>query len=131
MTGRFDPTFDRRHEAGPFDIIGDVHGCAGELEELLERLGYSVHWPAPGLPPVVTAPVGRRAIFVGDLVDRGPRCADSVAIVMAMSAAGQAFCVPGNHDAKFRRWLDGRVCPSVPGARPTEPGGNVSRAVAA
>ena len=109
MTGRFDPTFDRRAETGPFDIIGDVHGCADELERLLTLLGYEVHWPARGLPPVTHTPAGRRAIFVGDLVDRGPRSADTVAIVMAMCGAGQAFCVPGNHDTKFRRWLDGHA----------------------
>ena len=63
-------------------------------------------WPAPG-EPIITAPVGRRAVFVGDLVDRGPRASDTVALVMTMCAAGQALCVPGNHDFKFRRWLDG------------------------
>jgi len=99
--------FDRRAETGGFDIIGDVHGCADELETLLGRLGYSVTWTRAGLLPVTTAPVGRRAVFVGDLVDRGPRARDAVAIVMALCAAGQAFCVPGNHDVKFRRWLDG------------------------
>ena len=107
MTGHYEHTFDRRSDTGPFDIIGDVHGCADELETLLEQLGYEVTWPAPGLPPVTSTPIGRRAIFVGDLVDRGPRVADTLAIVMAMCAAGQAFCVPGNHDMKFRRWLDG------------------------
>ena len=110
MSGRLEPSsFDRRDECGPFDIIGDVHGCADELEELLSALGYDVHWPTPGAPPVTSAPDGRKAIFVGDLVDRGPRAADTVAIVMAMCAAGQALCVPGNHDAKFRRWLDGHA----------------------
>ena len=100
-------TFDRRGEAGPFDIIGDVHGCADELEELLANLGYGVSWPARGEPPLITAPPGRRAVFVGDLVDRGPRARDVVAIVMAMCENGHAFCVPGNHDTKFSRWLDG------------------------
>ena len=112
MTTGATATFDRRGETGPFDIIGDVHGCADELETLLARLGYSVAWPAvghaAGTLPATTAPAGRRVIFVGDLVDRGPRAADTVAIVMAMCAAGQALCVPGNHDVKFRKWLDGR-----------------------
>jgi protein phosphatase len=102
-----DQLFDKRADTGPFDIIGDVHGCADELEELLALLGYGVTWPAGGGVPETTTPPGRRAIFVGDLVDRGPRARDAVAIVMAMCAAGQAFCVPGNHDVKFRRWLDG------------------------
>ena len=106
MSGGLNFAFDRRFEGGPFDIIGDVHGCGDELEILLQKLGYSVTWHGLDLPPETTAPAGRRAIFVGDLVDRGPRAADSVAIVMAMCDAGQALCVAGNHDVKFRRWLD-------------------------
>ncbi len=107
MTSTFARPFDHRHRLGPFDIIGDVHGCADELEELLKRLGYTVSWRVHGAPPVIDAPHNRQVIFVGDLVDRGPRAVDAVAIVMAMCAAGQALCVPGNHDTKFRRWLDG------------------------
>jgi protein phosphatase len=100
---------DRRDEAGPFDIIGDVHGCTDELEALLARLGYSVTLEGMGdrRRAVTTAPPGRRAIFVGDLVDRGPRPADALRIAMAMVAAGQAYCVPGNHDVKALRWLKG------------------------
>lgn len=101
---------DRRNDGGPFDIIGDVHGCAGELEALLVRLGYGVKWRGtPGAPRVeVTPPSGRRAVFVGDLVDRGPRSPDVLRIVMGMVESGVAFAVPGNHDVKFQRWLDGR-----------------------
>lgn len=102
---------DMRHEQGPFDIIGDVHGCAEELEALLERLGYQVHWTddsAWGRRPRVIAPSGRRAIFVGDLVDRGPRSRDVLAIVHSMvEQDGNALLVPGNHDVKFLRWLYG------------------------
>lgn len=103
--------FDRRGDGGPFDIIGDVHGCAGELESLLARLGYAVRWSgAPGAVRVaVTPPAGRRAIFVGDLVDRGPRAPDTLRIVMAMVAQGTALAVPGNHDVKFVRWLEGKT----------------------
>lgn len=109
---------DRRQEHGPFDIIGDVHGCYDELCELLALLGYKVtagdrevtagerHEAAPVLE--VSAPDDRRVIFVGDLVDRGPRTPDVLRLVMHMVGAGQAFCVPGNHDDKFRRWLQGR-----------------------
>jgi protein phosphatase len=101
---------DRRAEPGPFDIIGDVHGCADELEELLARLGYAVRLEGRGAERrvVTSAPPGRRAFFVGDLVDRGPRSPDVLRIVMAMVAAGNAFAVPGNHDIKFLRWLGGR-----------------------
>jgi len=101
---------DRRDASGPFDIIGDVHGCAGELEVLLGRLGYDVRWSGvPGAPVVdVTPPAGRTAVFVGDLVDRGPRSPDVLRIAMSMVASGAALAVPGNHDAKCLRWLDGR-----------------------
>jgi len=101
---------DRRDLVGPFDIIGDVHGCTDELEMLLGELGYGIAWhDAAGERGVsVTPPPGRRLIFVGDLVDRGPRTPDALRIVMSAAAAGTGFCVPGNHDAKFRRWLDGR-----------------------
>jgi protein phosphatase len=102
--------FDWRHDNGPFDIIGDVHGCAGELEMLLIRLGYDVRWSgAPGASHVdVTPPARRRAVFVGDLVDRGPRAPDVLRIVMGMVERGSALAVPGNHDVKFARWLDGK-----------------------
>jgi protein phosphatase len=101
---------DRRHEAGPFDIIGDVHGCADELIELMGRLGYRVALEGEGEErrAVVATPPGRRAMFVGDLVDRGPRSPDVLRIVMDMCAGGQALAVPGNHDVKLLRWLNGR-----------------------
>jgi diadenosine tetraphosphatase ApaH/serine/threonine PP2A family protein phosphatase len=101
--------FDQRDQTGPFDIIGDVHGCVDELEELLARLGYAVTWTrADGrrVPEISAAP-DRTVIFVGDLVDRGPGSGDVMALVMRMCAAGLALCVPGNHDLKFRKWLDG------------------------
>jgi len=93
---------DRRTEHGPFDIVGDVHGCAGELEELLGLLGYEVSGGA------YRHPAGRRAVFVGDLVDRGPRILDTVEIVQAMVEQGSALAVPGNHDMKLVRALRGR-----------------------
>lgn len=97
-------------DAGPFDLIGDVHGCAGELEALLRKLGYRV---APDGPPGyrdyrVSHPENRRVVFLGDLVDRGPRAPDVLRLVMGMVEAGRAFCVAGNHDDKWRRYLDGR-----------------------
>jgi len=101
---------DRRNETGPFDIIGDVHGCADELELLLGTLGYALEWTGQSEARrcLVEAPAGRRAIFVGDLVDRGPRTPDVLRIVHAMVTSGAALCVPGNHDVKFIRWLNGR-----------------------
>lgn len=90
---------NRVEELGPFDIIGDVHGCIDEMRELLVKLGYS----ADGL----TTPEGRRAIFVGDLVDRGPDSVGVVKQVKAMVEAGTALAVPGNHDVKLVRKLKG------------------------
>lgn len=101
---------DMRSIAGPFDIVGDVHGCADELEALLAKLGYGVRLVGEGSSrrAEVSAPPGRRAVFVGDLVDRGPRSPDVLRIVMAMVEAGIAYAVPGNHDIKFLRYLGGR-----------------------
>ncbi|KUH39353.1 MULTISPECIES: polynucleotide kinase-phosphatase [Streptomyces] len=89
---------DLRHLTGPFDVIGDVHGCSAELEALLARLGYvDGHHPE-----------GRTAVFVGDLVDRGPDSPGVLRRVMGMVGAGDALCVPGNHENKLGRWLAGR-----------------------
>ncbi|MEU1116039.1 MULTISPECIES: polynucleotide kinase-phosphatase [unclassified Streptomyces] len=89
---------DLSHLTGPFDVIGDIHGCAAELETLLGKLGYvdGAH------------PEGRTAVFVGDLVDRGPDTPGVLRRVMAMVAAGTALCVPGNHENKLGRYLKGR-----------------------
>ena len=103
---------DRRDEHGPFDFIGDVHGCCDELEELLGLLGYEprpVAEPGPGWSNLCYVnPAGRKAVFVGDLVDRGPRIVDSLSLVRNMVAAGSALCVPGNHDMKLLKKLRGK-----------------------
>ncbi|MFK4106551.1 polynucleotide kinase-phosphatase [Streptomyces sp. NPDC019531] len=89
---------DLTHLTGPFDIVGDIHGCASELESLLGKLGYTdgVH------------PEGRTAVFVGDLVDRGPDSPGVLRRVMSMVKSGNALCVPGNHENKYGRYLKGR-----------------------
>lgn len=97
---------DRRDEHGPFDLIGDVHGCRDELVVLLTQLGYVVGGTRE--QPDVTAPAGRKAVFVGDLVDRGPDSPGVLRLVMHMVSAGTALCVPGNHDVKLQRKLAGR-----------------------
>lgn len=97
---------DRRDERGPFDLIGDVHGCRDELVTLLEHLGYVVGGTRE--TPDVRAPDGRKAIFVGDLVDRGPDSPGVLRLVMHMVGNGTAMCVPGNHDVKLQRKLAGR-----------------------
>ncbi|MBS0190312.1 MAG: polynucleotide kinase-phosphatase [Phycisphaerales bacterium] len=101
---------NRRTDHGPFDIIGDVHGCFDELIELLEKLGYSIA-EDPAAPEgdwSITPPPGRKAVFVGDLVDRGPKVVSVLRLVMRMVAEGTALCVPGNHDAKLFRALSGK-----------------------
>jgi protein phosphatase len=85
----------------PFDIMGDVHGCFDELEELLATLGYV---PAGD---GFTHPEGRRLAFVGDLVDRGPAVIQVLRAVEDMVERGEALFVIGNHDAKALRWLRG------------------------
>ncbi len=89
---------DRRDDHGPFDIVGDVHGCIDELERLLEALGYDEDG---------SHPAGRRLIFTGDLVDRGPSTLSVLRKVLPMLGVGRAMAVPGNHDHKFDRWLRG------------------------
>ncbi|RFU87582.1 polynucleotide kinase-phosphatase [Streptomyces triticagri] len=89
---------DLSHLTGPFDIIGDIHGCRSELDTLLGKLGY-----VDG-----SHPEGRTAVFVGDLVDRGPDSPGVLRRVMSMVESGDALCVPGNHENKFGRYLKGR-----------------------
>ncbi len=84
--------------------MGDIHGCHDELVELLEKLGYE---PAEAGGPYRHAE-GRRAVFLGDLVDRGPATPAVLRTVMAMTEAGHAICVPGNHEQKLVRALNGK-----------------------
>ena len=100
-----------RHERGPFDIIGDVHGCFDELAALLERLDYRLETSSDVSGETrysVTHPHGRKAVFVGDLVDRGPAVANVLRLVMSMTADGVGLCVAGNHESKLLRKLQGR-----------------------
>lgn len=98
---------DRRDDHGPFDIIGDIHGCRSELETLLTRLGYDLD--------AARHPDGRKVIFLGDLVDRGPDTPGVLRIAMKMVEAGTALCVPGNHDIKLLRKLRGEDVPLTHG----------------
>jgi protein phosphatase len=103
---------NRKHDTGPFDIIGDVHGCCGELSQLLQQLGYQIVEPSSASGfwdyPTYAHPEGRKAVFLGDLVDRGPRILDTLKLVRNMVAASTALCVPGNHDIKLLRKLSGK-----------------------
>lgn len=94
---------DLRHEHGPFDIIGDIHGCYDELLELLKVLGYGAE---PG--GAWRHPNGRKMVFLGDLVDRGPKSPWVVRLAIESEKSGTAICVPGNHDVKFMRKIWGK-----------------------
>src|SRR5690606_14390755 len=99
---------DKKELTGPFDIIGDVHGCRAELEELLAGLGYRVRRDGAGRAAGAHHPEGRTAVFVGDLVDRGPDTPGVLRLVMGMVEDGDALCVSGNHENKLVRALKGR-----------------------
>jgi len=99
---------DKRELTGPFDIIGDVHGCRSELVSLLASLGWRIDRDEAGNACGATHPEGRTAVFVGDLVDRGPDTPGVLRLVMGMVAAGTALCVAGNHEQKLVRKLAGR-----------------------
>lgn len=101
---------DKKEVKGPFDIIGDIHGCFTELKELLIKLGYSVTETNDerSFGFDVKPPEGRTAVFLGDLVDRGPDSPNVLRLVMSMVKAGTAYCVPGNHDMKLQKYLNGK-----------------------
>ncbi len=104
---------NKKDEHGPFDIVGDVHGCFDELVELLESLGYGIERTV-GVPEgdwSVTPPsdaADRTLLFVGDLVDRGPKSPAVLRLVKRVVAEGRGLCVPGNHDVKLMRKLGGK-----------------------
>ncbi|GAB3422637.1 polynucleotide kinase-phosphatase [Flindersiella endophytica] len=103
-----EPLFtDRRTETGPFDVIGDVHGCRSELESLLTELGYALTRDELGQPVGARHPEGRKAVFLGDLVDRGPDSPGVLRLAMGMAGDGDALLVPGNHENKLIRALKG------------------------
>lgn len=102
---------DKKDETNPFDIIGDVHGCFDELHELLEKLGYDIQRVEENETNFgfeVIPPPNRKAIFLGDLVDRGPDSPSVLRLVMSMVKSGGAYCVPGNHDLKLQQYLRGK-----------------------
>ena len=94
---------NKKTETGPFDIIGDIHGCYDELCDLLDKLGYSVDCENYTAVP----PEGRRAVFLGDLCDRGTKNIEVLRLVMGMVQSGTAYCIAGNHDVKLSKKLRG------------------------
>jgi protein phosphatase len=106
---------DLRDRTGPFDVIGDVHGCLAELESLLTELGYELHRDDQNRAVGARHASGHRAarrnraaVFVGDLVDRGPDTPGVLRLVIGMVRDGDALCVPGNHEDKLLRAMRGR-----------------------
>lgn len=103
---------DLRERTGPFDLIGDVHGCLDELCALLTALGWTLlRDPADdpaGNAVSATHPEGRTAVFLGDLVDRGPDTPGVLRLAMGMVADGAALAIAGNHEVKLVRALRGR-----------------------
>lgn len=91
-----------KDEKGPFDIIGDVHGCLDELHALFGKLGYVQE------RLTFRHPRGRKVIFLGDLGDRGPHCLKTIELAMDMVRQGCALYVPGNHCNKLSRYFQGR-----------------------
>jgi hypothetical protein len=75
------------------DIIGDIHGHADELVSLLEKMGYNNSSGFYQYPDNA-----RRAVFVGDLIDRGPKIRETLMIVKSMVDNGTAYCIRGNHE---------------------------------
>jgi len=73
------------------DLIGDIHGHADKLEALLQKLGYS-------LSNGIYTHTGRKVVFVGDYIDRGPKIRDTLRIVRSMVEAGSAIALMGNHE---------------------------------
>lgn len=98
---------NKKEETGPFDIIGDVHGCYDELHNLLIKIGYAIGRKEDGHFDV-TPPIGRKVIFLGDLTDRGDSSPEVLRLVMDMVKTGKAFCICGNHDEKLNKFLSGK-----------------------
>ena len=80
--------------SGALDVVGDVHGEFGALQALLSRLGYR---------PDGIHPAGRRLVFVGDLVDRGPQSVSVLRWIRPLLEAEQAQCLMGNHELNLLR----------------------------
>jgi len=114
---------DKQREAGPFDIIGDIHGCAIELMELLAKLGHAeADWEDKSADQweeaIVAHKDGRKVILLGDLVDRGPENLLTMKIARKLEQYG-GLRVLGNHDSKIGRWLKGNKVNVGPHQEPT------------
>lgn len=92
-----------------YDIIGDIHGEHDKLVELLRRLGYRQSAASGG---AYAHPTGRQAVFVGDLVDRGPHQLEVIDTVRRMVDGGHAKAIMGNHELNaVAFWMEDPACP--------------------
>lgn len=94
---------EQGEEAGPFDIVGDIHGCAATLAELLEALGYE-----RGEGRAWTH-AERRLVFVGDYINRGPAPGGVLMMVKAIVEAGTAIALAGNHEEMLLGAIEGQA----------------------
>lgn len=92
---------NKQDEHGPFDIIGDIHGCYNELNELLDKLGY-----IRNENDIPVHPDGRKVIFLGDFCDRGSNNTEVLKLAINMVKSGNALAVVGNHDVKLVKYLN-------------------------
>ncbi|MEM9819729.1 MAG: polynucleotide kinase-phosphatase [Bacteroidota bacterium] len=102
---------NKKELSGPFDIIGDIHGCYDETLALIRQLGYqieAVEDDGQNFGLHIHHPDHRTLLFLGDLVDRGPNSPAVLKLVMSMVRAGNAYCVAGNHDVKLHKKLNGK-----------------------
>ena len=74
-----------------YDIIGDVHGHADQLKSLLKNMGYKL------TGDFYSHPV-RKAVFVGDFINRGPKIRETIVLIRKMVENGSAFAILGNHE---------------------------------
>lgn len=94
-----------------YDFISDIHGCATELGQLLELLGYQqsgTTFLGHEHPPLYRHPEDRQVVFCGDYIDRGPQNLAVLAIVEGMVNAGNAYALLGNHDENFLCLITGK-----------------------
>ncbi len=102
---------NKKEVTNPLDFIGDVHGCFDELTTLLKQLNYTIEThkdKSINYGYTVTPPEDRKAVFVGDLTDRGPRSNEVLRLVMSMVKTKSAYVVCGNHDFKLHKKLSGK-----------------------
>jgi hypothetical protein len=86
-----------------YDIIGDIHGYAEELKELLTKLGYELRYGC-------WSHSERQAIFLGDFIDRGPKQVETYRIARNMVDSGAALAVMGNHEFNAIAWFLPNPC---------------------